>query len=431
MKKKGKRWLLGAMGGLCLLGLVGCMGSTDHMDLQVALPERVTMEYPSEALIVPTEEQLLDRYMETLSLEEKVGQLFYVTVGNLEQPVGEAGNTQLAVDDAIRRTMAQYHPGGVILMGDNLESDAQVQTLNWDLQEASTIPLFIGVDEEGGMVSRLGGTAGITTTNVGSMAAIGRTGDSNQAYQIGTYLGSELKRLGFNMDFAPVADVLTNAGNYEIGSRSFGSEPELVSDMVTAEIGGLQSEDISAVAKHFPGHGGVIGNSHKNLQYVDATQEELETEMLPSFQAAAEADVDAVLVSHLVLDTVEADTPSSLSDAVVEGILRTELNYQGVVITDSFQMGSITENYTQADAAVRAVQAGNDMILMPLDYDACYQGVLQAVQTGSLTEEQIDQACRRILQTKIKRGILILRSDSPQESAGTQPSICASYSSNR
>lgn len=410
-KTKGKRWLAGVMGGLCLLGLAGCAGDTE---LQAVLPETTQMVYPPETVVVPTQEQLLDRYMETLTLEEKVGQLFYVTVGNLEQPVGEGSNTQMAVDDTIRQTITQYHPGGVILMGDNLESDEQVQTLNWELQEASEIPLFIGVDEEGGTVSRLGGTPGITTTNVGSMAAIGQTGDTNQAYRTGTYLGSELKRLGFNMDFAPVADVLTNAGNYEIGSRSFGSDPELVSDMVTAEIGGLQSENISAVVKHFPGHGGVIGNSHKSLQYVEAAQEELEGTMLPPFRAAAQSDVDAVLVSHLVLDNVDANTPSSLSEAVVQGMLRTELNYQGVVITDSFQMGSITENYTQAEAAVRAIQAGDDMILMPLDYDACYQGVLQAVQDGQLTEEQIDLACRRVLQTKIKRGILILRSDSPQ-----------------
>lgn len=410
-KTIGKRWLIGVMGGLCLLGLSGCAGNTE---LQAVLPETTQMVYPPETVVVPTQEQLLDRYMETLTLEEKVGQLFYVTVGNLEQPVGEGSNTQKAVDDTIRQTITQYHPGGVILMGDNLESDEQVQTLNWELQEASEIPLFIGVDEEGGAVSRLGGTPGITTMNVGSMAVIGQTGDTNQAYQTGTYLGSELKRLGFNMDFAPVADVLTNAGNYEIGSRSFGSDPELVSDMVTAEIGGLQSEDISAVVKHFPGHGGVIGNSHKSLQHVEATQEELEDTMLPPFRAAAESDVDAVLVSHLVLDNVDADTPSSLSEPVVQGILRTELKYQGMVITDSFQMGSITENYTQAEAAVRAIQAGDDMILMPLDYDACYQGILQAVQDGQLTEEQINLACRRVLQTKIKRGILILRSDSPQ-----------------
>lgn len=410
-KIKGKRWLIGVMGGLCLLGLSGC---ADNTELQAVLPETTQMVYPPETVVVPTQEQLLDRYMETLTLEEKVGQLFYVTVGNLEQPVGEGSNTQKAVNDTIRQTITQYHPGGVILMGDNLESDEQVQMLNWELQEASEIPLFIGVDEEGGTVSRLGGTPGITTMNVGSMTVIGQTGDPNQAYQTGTYLGSELKRLGFNMDFAPVADVLTNAGNYEIGSRSFGSDPELVSDMVTAEIEGLQSEDISAVVKHFPGHGGVIGNSHKNLQYVEVTQEELEGTMLPPFQAAAESEVDAVLVSHLVLDDVDADTPSSLSESVVQGMLRTELKYQGVVITDSFQMGSITENYTQAEAAVWAIQAGDDMILMPLDYAACYQGVLQAVQDGQLTEEQINLACRRVLQTKIKRGILILRSDSPQ-----------------
>ncbi len=390
---------------LLLMILTGC-SQEEQMFIQMS--EHAEMQLLPESRIQMTQEQLLEAYIQSMSLEEKVGQLFYVTIGNLESPELERSNQYTELSERGKSTLYQYHPGGVILMGGNIQTDSQVSVLTADLQENSEIPLFIGVDEEGGTVSRLGNAGGISMGNVGSMREIGDTGDSFQAYETGEFLADGLVSFGFNMDFAPVADVLTNSNNYEIGPRSFGSDASLTADMVSAEVQGLQDHGVSAVAKHFPGHGGVIGNSHNNLQYVETSIEELrQVEFLP-FQAAIQSDTDAILISHLVLTAIEPERPSTLSQSVVTGLLRDELGYEGVVITDSFQMGSITENYSQSEAAVLAVQAGCDMVLMPVEYSACYQGVLEAVQNGTISEEQIDEACFRILAAKIKRGILTL-----------------------
>lgn len=398
--------------GLCILGLffllLGIYRSTKEPELALSEPVIITMSTPMQKELEKTNEQLLDEYMAGMSLEEKVGQLFYVTVGNLEEPIYSDSTDYRQLSEAAAQNLEVYQPGGVILFGDNIVSDEQVMTLTQELQTASDIPLYIGVDEEGGTVSRLGSKFGITMKNVGPMSAVGATGDSTIAYETGKTLADGIQQYGFNMDFAPVADVLTNPANTEIGNRSFGTDADLVADMVSSEIIGLQEQGVSAVTKHFPGHGGVIGNSHQSLQYIDTTVEELEQVEFVPFQAAIASDTDAILISHLVLTDLEEDTPSSLSNKVVTGILRESLGYDGLVITDSFQMASIADNYEQGEAAVLAIQAGCDMILMPVEYDTCYQAVLDAVKNGRISETQIDEACRRILEAKLKRGILTL-----------------------
>lgn len=406
--KINKKKIRNCISAVLVCFLVVLSGCTREEPFISEFSRHVEMQVLTEIRIEPTQEQRLEEYIQSMTLEEKVGQLFYVTIGNLESPQVEVSNQYKELSENGRNHLLQYQPGGVILMGGNVESDAQVSALLTTLQENSRIPLFIGVDEEGGRVSRLGNNKGISMQNVGSMSDIGKTGDSGKAYETGEVLAVQLSELGFNMDFAPVADVLTNPMNTEIGTRSFGSEPMTVADMVSREISGLQEHGVSAVTKHFPGHGGVIGNSHNNLQYIETSLEELRSvEFLP-FQSAIEADTDVILVSHLVLTTVEPEYPSTLSKPVVTGLLREELGYEGVVITDSLQMGSITENYSQPEAAILAIQAGCDMVLMPVEYEACYQGILEAVQNGTISQEELDAACRRILSTKMKRGILNL-----------------------
>lgn len=403
MKKQHVKIQLAIWTSLLLVCVTGCYEKKETI---LEVPEYVTMQAPPEEYAEPTDEQILQDYLESMTLEEKVGQLFYVTIGNLADPEGFGTNALLSVTEAEIETLQNYHTGGIILMGENVQTDAQVASMITDLQDHSTVPLFIGVDEEGGVVSRLGNTSGISMSNVGSMQSLGEMQDVSKAYDVGETLASGLSALGFNMDFAPVADVLTNPNNYEIGSRSFGSDPAMVSDMVAAEIQGLHVYDICTTAKHFPGHGGVYGNSHQNLQYVDTSVQDLRMEEFLPFQAAIDADTDFILVSHLVLTHLEQDMPSTLSKNVVTGLLREELGYEGVVITDSFQMGSITENYSQEEAAVAAIQAGCDMILMPLVYMDCYQGIIDAVENGEISEQQIDDACMRVLRIKMKRGIL-------------------------
>lgn len=397
---------------MSLLLLAGC-GRQEP--LQVSVSEVVRMQECQDERVIPTQQQLVERYVAAMSLEEKVGQLFYVTLGNLQNPEMKLSNGDGSCNQQQIDNLLAYQPGGIIFMGCNVENDEQVRELTESLQSSSPIPLFLGVDEEGGMVSRLGGTAGISMENVGPMRRIGNTGDSRKAYETGVTLANGLTCLGFNMDFAPDADVLTQSANYEIGNRSFGTDANLVADMVEAEVKGLQEQGVSAVAKHFPGHGDVTGNTHKSMQFVNTSLEQLRIREFLPFESAIEADSDAILVSHLVLTQLETETPSSLSNAVVTGLLREELGYEGVVITDSFQMASITDNFTQEEAAVLAVQAGCDMILMPNEYDSCYQGVLEAVQTGVISEAQLDAACIRILTAKQKRGILWFEQDSPSD----------------
>jgi beta-N-acetylhexosaminidase len=409
-KHSGLLWILFLE--VCILGLfllfLWIQNHTENTELLLTHSYITEMSSPAQIELVPSEEQLLEEYIEEMTLEEKVGQLFFVTVGNLEEPIDAVSNEYRSLSEQAADTLKNYQPGGVILMGGNIDSDEQVKELTLELQMATDIPLYIGVDEEGGMVSRLGNTAGITMENVGPMAEVGSAGDSAAAYEIGETLATGLLEYGCNMDFAPVADVLTNPSNTEIGNRSFGSDANLVAAMVSAEVSGLQDAGVSAVTKHFPGHGGVIGNSHQNMQFVDTTMEELEaTELLP-FRSAIDSDTDAILISHLVLTELEDTIPSSLSSKVVTDLLRKSMGYEGVIITDSFQMGSITENYEQGEAAVLAIEAGCDMILMPMEYDTCYQAVIEAVECGQIPEAQIDESCHRILRAKIKRGILTL-----------------------
>lgn len=392
--------------GVVLL-LAGIHRMMQQPQLTVSEPMIVTM-VPWQGELEKTDEQRLDEYIAGMSLEEKVGQLFYVTIGNLEEPVYSDSTDYKELSGEAIQTLRRYRPGGVIFFSNNILSDEQVTALTQELQSSSNIPLYVGVDEEGGTVSRLGNQAGITMDNVGPMRAVGDTGDASIAYETGKTLAEGIQQYGFNMDFAPVADVLTNPNNTEIGNRSFGSDPAVVADMAANEIIGLQEQGVSAVAKHFPGHGGVVGDSHQSLQYIDTTEDELEQVEFVPFQAAIASDTDAILISHLVLTELEEDTPSSLSYKVVTELLRNSLGYDGLVITDSFQMNSIADNYEQGEAAVLAIQAGCDMILMPKEYEACYQAVLDAVQEGRLSETQIDEACRHILTAKVKRGILTL-----------------------
>ncbi len=392
--------------GVVLL-LAGIHRMMQQPQLTVSEPMIVTM-VPWQGELEKTDEQRLDEYIAGMSLEEKVGQLFYVTIGNLEEPVYSDSTDYKELSGEAIQTLRRYRPGGVIFFSNNILSDEQVTALTQELQSSSDIPLYVGVDEEGGTVSRLGNQAGITMDNVGPMRAVGDTGDASIAYETGKTLAEGIQQYGFNMDFAPVADVLTNPNNTEIGNRSFGSDPAVVADMAANEIIGLQEQGVSAVAKHFPGHGGVVGDSHQSLQYIDSTEHELEQVEFVPFQAAIASDTDAILISHLVLTELEEDTPSSLSYKVVTELLRNSLGYDGLVITDSFQMNSIADNYEQGEAAVLAIQAGCDMILMPKEYEACYQAVLDAVQEGRLSETQIDEACRHILTAKVKRGILTL-----------------------
>lgn len=348
------------------------------------------------------EEEELNRQIEEIiggmSLEDKVSQLFFVTPEALTG-VGAA----VQASDVTKTAMESYPVGGIILFSQNVESEEQLRTMNANLHAYSRYPLFLGVDEEGGtLVARIANSGAITVPTFPDMQEIGNTMDPLKAYEVGITIGGYLKNLGFNVDFAPVADVASNPSNPVIGVRAFGSDANLVSQMVAEEVKGMQEQGVSASLKHFPGHGDTTEDSHSSTAVSGKTIEELRnTEFLP-FRAGIEAGADLVMMGHISVPAVTgSNVPASLSEQLVTGCLRGELGYDGIVITDSMSMGAIINYYDPAQASVMALQAGCDMILMPLDFFASRQAVLDAVANQVIPEERINESLRRIYRKKI------------------------------
>ena len=344
-------------------------------------------------------EKKIQAQISEMSLEEKIYQLFFVTPESLTgvDMVTQAG-------DATKTALEQYPVGGIIYFSQNIENEEQITTMTSNSQSYSKIPLFIGVDEEGGsLVARIANNPNFQVPTFPDMKEIGASGDPYKAYEVGSSIGSYLKEYGFNMDFAPDADVLTNPENTAIGSRSFGSDPQLVSQMVAEEVKGLEEQNVTAVLKHFPGHGSTAEDSHNGAAVVNRSLEELRSAEFLPFEAGIQAGADVVMVGHLqVPQIIPDDTPASLSSVMITDILRNELGFDGLVITDSLSMGAVTEYYTPAEAAVMCIQAGGDMLLIPEDFHQAYQGVLDAVNNQTLSEERINESLTRILRVKYK-----------------------------
>lgn len=353
----------------------------------------------------PTQEELLQiRVSEkigSMTQEEKVAQLFFIT------PEALTGVAQVqAAGEVTREHFWQYPVGGIIYFEQNLSSEEQTRDMLSEIQKISEerigLPVFTGVDEEGDTVTRVAGHAGFSAEDVGNMREIGVTGDPEQAYKAGCTIGSYLADLGFNLDFAPCADVLTNPENTVVAKRSFGSDPELVAQMVCREMDGLEEMGVFACPKHFPGHGATTGDTHQGYSYTEKTLEELESQEFLPFIRAIQRGTDFLMVGHISLPNVlQEDVPASLSEELITGILREKLGYQGIIITDALNMGAIQNTYSSGEAAVEAFLAGSDLLLMPANFTEAYQGVLEAVQTGRISIERLDASVRRILYVKL------------------------------
>ncbi len=266
----------------------------------------------------------------------------------------------------------------------------------------SKYPIFLAVDEEGGSVRRVG-SSGIEVTEVGDMADIGAAGDTMTAYNAGAEIASYLYELGFNLDFAPVADVVADVSASAIGKRSFGGDPAAVGDMVAAAVGGFQDTGISSCLKHFPGIGAASADTHEGMAVLEKSLDELRASEFIPFRSGIDAGAHMIMVGHVSMPGVVGDdTPCSLSEEVVTNWLRGELGYNGIVITDAMNMSAITEYYSADQAAVMALQAGVDMILMPDGFEAAYEGVLAAVRDGVISEERINESLKRIYRIKYR-----------------------------
>ncbi len=339
-----------------------------------------------------------------MSLKDKIGQLFIVSLYSLDE--GETKNQQ-KITKKMKDTIKKYSIGGVILFSKNMKDASQTKDLIGALQDASDIPMFVTVDEEGGSIARVSSNEKMGVDSYPSAKEIGETYDEDQIKEMGKNQSKQLKKLGFNMNLAPVADVLTNESNTEIGDRSFGSDADKVSDIVSLLVKSMQKQQLSAVLKHFPGSGDTWGDTHRGSAEAEQTIQQLRKTDFTPFKAGIDADVDAVMVSHLMLSNVtEEREPSTLSKRVVSDILRDELEYEGIAMTDAMNMKAITDNYSAGEAAVKALQAGIDVILMPDDLSKAYQAVQKAVKDGNIKESRIDDSVERIIYTKLKRGVI-------------------------
>ena len=373
-------------------------GTGIGIDGEQSVPAQEKQQVQSDDLKL---KQKVDEKLAVLTTEEKVAQLFIITPEALTgvQGVTMAGQTTEAA-------FRDYPVGGIIYMENNIQSIEQISEMLDSMQRISIsrigIPAFLAVDEEGGNVRRLSGRIS-DIPYISDMYSVGMTGDPLQAYQVGVEVGSYLREIGFNVDFAPVADVLTNSSNTVIGTRSFGADPITAAKMVSMEVTGLKEEGVCSTLKHFPGHGNTSEDSHRDMAVSYKSLEELEECELIPFKEGIEAGAQFVMVGHISLPNVIGDnTPSSLSQVIMKDLLRNKLRFSGIIITDALNMGAIVNNYGSGEAAVKAFLAGADMILAPGDFQTAYYSMLEAVNDGRITQERLMESLERIVAQKIQ-----------------------------
>ena len=332
-----------------------------------------------------------------MSIEQKVGQLIVV---------GFEG-TRINAD--IKSNISQHFVGGVTLFARNIQSPRQLARLTTDLQKLTQetehrIPLFIATDQEGGWVARLKTGATVLPGNM----ALGAAGSAELAEQAGKITAIELAAVGINLNFAPVMDVNNNPRNPVIDRRSFGEGPDLVSRLGSAYIKGLQQNGVLATAKHFPGHGDTTVDSHTDLPTVSHDVERIRAIELKPFRAVIEAKVAAIMTAHIVFSTLDADCPATLSRPILTDLLREELGFDGLIITDDMEMKAIDRRYRTGEAVVMAIAAGADMVLTLWTYQnqlEVFDALVSAVKSGRISEDRINQSVERILKYKTAFGV--------------------------
>ena len=347
-----------------------------------------------------------------MSLEAKVGQLFLIRPDSLDpsltpdQVHATSSYGRTGTSESMLETLQKYPAGGIVFFGKNLTGPDSLYSYMQSLSSVSDIPLLFAVDEEGGSVSRIAQISSFGIENIGYMANIGATGDTSKAYSAGKYIGDYLSSYGFKLDFAPVADINTNPNNIVIGKRAFGSDPALVSSMVSSFLDGLHNKGIMGCIKHFPGHGDTTADTHEDYVSVTKTWEQLEeAELIPFIDNFDNTDM--IMIAHLTLPKITSDgLPATLSKELVTGKLRNELGYDGLIITDALAMGAIAKNYSSSEAAILAFDAGIDILLMPFDYEEAFNGIVDAVKSGRITEDRLNESVLRILNIKDQYDLL-------------------------
>ncbi|HZM85069.1 MAG TPA: glycoside hydrolase family 3 N-terminal domain-containing protein [Blastocatellia bacterium] len=343
------------------------------------------------------EKSWVEKTLASMSLNEKIGQLIIpATVGMFLSQDSEAFKQA-------RRDITEFHVGGYHMLGEVniLHEPAGVALFINHLQELAKVPLWITADFEGGAGLRY-----IGATRLPRAMAMGATANPDMAYQAGRITAEEARAIGVQVNFYPVVDVNNNARNPIINIRSFGGDPLLVARMARAYIRGSQEHGVMATAKHFPGHGDTSTDSHLELPIIDVDRARLNTIELPPFQAAIDEGVGGVMSAHIALPRIEnSNLPATLSPMMLDGVLRGELKFGGVIFTDAMNMGGVVKHYPEGEAAVRAVKAGADIVLYPPSVEQAFVALKRAVDSGEIKESRIDESVKRILTAKAKVGL--------------------------
>jgi len=344
----------------------------------------------------PVAEKIAD-IIDSMTLHEKICQMLIVTPDSL------TGVSEPTVAGEITKDALEKHPvGGIIHFPPNIISSEQISLFNSNLQDLSEIPLLIAVDEEGGRVARLRSKLG--AHSVRAMLTYEDEGE-DAAFENAVILSDALKSHGFNTNFAPVADVWSNPSNRVIGDRAYSTDFSTAAKLVAAAVRGFNESNIACSVKHFPGHGNTQEDSHHRTAFVNKTLDELREEEFIPFIAGIEAGADMVMTGHLIVPEVD-ELPATLSRILITDILRDELGFEGVVITDSLAMNAISGHFDPEFVAVTAIGAGVDIILMPAGIDETVSALLAAVESGKISESRIDESVGRILRVKISIGLM-------------------------
>ena len=362
---------------------------------------------------VVTPSDVVEKQLQQMSLREKVGQMFYVRpecldttihfnlLSNIDASADDITKIKLqAVNETMRGVNDKYPVGGIILYAHNIEDEAQLARLIPEIKNLKGSPLLC-IDEEGGRVARIGRNSNFHVKTYESMGAIGATGDPANAYECGNTIGTYLNHYGFDIDFAPVADVNTNPENIVIGARAFSDKPEVAAPMVVNYLQGLKDAGVTGCIKHFPGHGDTKNDTHYGYANSQKTWAEMLTCEMVTFKAGIQWGCQLIMTAHIAAPNVTgSDIPSTMSSIILQDKLRNELGYQNIIITDAMEMGAITKQYSNKEAAVGCIKAGVDIVLGPQNFVEAFDAVVDAVNNGTLSEERINQSVRRILKLK-------------------------------
>jgi beta-N-acetylhexosaminidase len=373
--------------------------------IQIEAPTPKPTVIPEPGSVIKPEEEKTDPIEEAIrqmTVREKIGQLI----------IARLPGRAVDINADTKRLIEELNIGGFILFGENVESIEQVRALTADLQALSAAPLFIAIDEEGGRVSRLGK---LYEEKIPPMLRVGESGNPQLAYEISKTIGGRLVELGINMNFAPVADIWSNEKNTVIGDRAFGKDAETAATMVEAAVRGFKDSGVLPVLKHFPGHGDTAEDSHKQIAVYHHDKTRFDAvEALP-FKRGIASGADGVMTGHIATPLLQGEKPvlgwmepwhtegrlpATFSDYWIRDILRGEMGFGGLIITDALEMGALTNNFHAGDVAVGAFLAGADILLIPVDPWAAAEALTEAYESGLISEERLNESVRRIITAK-------------------------------